>query len=928
METRLSVFCDKAIEAGWLAAAVVVPFYFNVYSSRVFEPDKLTWLRIIALVMSVAWVVWMIELGKTLGDLRRDAGRLARDNPLALPTLALVIVTLIATVASVFPAVSFWGSYQRMQGTLTFLSYVTVFFLAATHLRSRAQVDRLISVILWASLPIALYGIIQHLRLDPLPWGGDVTARVTANLGNAIFLPAYLIMVVPLTIFRFATTFRDLIRSSRLTGAETVPATRLWLLSLITGSYGALLIVQLAAIVFAQSRGPWLGLAAGLATIGFLAALRYRHVKLAALAVVLSVVFVAFVIGLNLPNTPLQGLKDQNIYLNRLGTVLDLQTGTNRVRTLIWAGDDVGGGALALIRSDPVRLLIGHGPETMHFAFSPFYPPELAHFESRTATPDRSHDDILDRIITTGVIGLIAYLVTLVTFYRMALIRLWCSNSTYHKMVLIALLGAISAHFVETIFGIAIAATLTYFWLYLAIAAAWVVPAAIAQPAIAIRAGRSSGDDRAYESRMTTTRRRTAERREIVLEPPGESFGDSVRTVLPWATRPSFWVIAGYTVLSLLLFFAFSAAGVGRAMEPAILMMTEFGWLLLGIYLCTHWISRSDQPRRSWRFEAPWPALAYLALWLVALIVSVRVLLATVIADVYFKQAQGIEASGDFVNSIPRHLSAIQWQPEQDYYFLFLGRAYSELARRVNDGPAQRQIATVEDLFTLSPRQIQTREDAFRAASVALEEAYRINPLNVDNAANLGRLYRLWGANSQDPNLRREHLERSASDYARATALSPNTAHLWNEWGLTLVTMGEWDQGIAKMQHALALDPEFEQTYQYLGEAYFQARRYDEAVAALEKAAEINDNVLGVHSMLGYIYFERGDLQRALAENLKAIQIAPNDVPSRRNLAQIYRELGDKPKALEHIDHAIRVAPESQKPQLQQLRQQIEAELR
>ena len=61
MRTRVSVFCDKVIEAGWLAAVIVVPLFFNIYSQRVFEPDKLSLLRSIALVMSVAWLVRLIE---------------------------------------------------------------------------------------------------------------------------------------------------------------------------------------------------------------------------------------------------------------------------------------------------------------------------------------------------------------------------------------------------------------------------------------------------------------------------------------------------------------------------------------------------------------------------------------------------------------------------------------------------------------------------------------------------------------------------------------------------------------------------------------------------------------------------------------------------------------------------------------------------
>ena len=61
MQTKLGLFCDRIIEAGWLVAIVVVPLFFNVYSSRVFEPDKLSLLRSIALVMIAAWLVRTLE---------------------------------------------------------------------------------------------------------------------------------------------------------------------------------------------------------------------------------------------------------------------------------------------------------------------------------------------------------------------------------------------------------------------------------------------------------------------------------------------------------------------------------------------------------------------------------------------------------------------------------------------------------------------------------------------------------------------------------------------------------------------------------------------------------------------------------------------------------------------------------------------------
>ncbi len=61
MQTRLSVFCNKIIEAGWLAAAIVTPLFFSWYSNRVFEANKVALLRSITLVMLAAWLIKVLE---------------------------------------------------------------------------------------------------------------------------------------------------------------------------------------------------------------------------------------------------------------------------------------------------------------------------------------------------------------------------------------------------------------------------------------------------------------------------------------------------------------------------------------------------------------------------------------------------------------------------------------------------------------------------------------------------------------------------------------------------------------------------------------------------------------------------------------------------------------------------------------------------
>jgi len=142
-QAGLSVLCDKVIEAGWMALVVVVPLFFNVYSQRSFESDKIALMRTIALVMSLAWVIkelearsWKLE---ACPEPRRRVGgwKLVLRTPLVFPTLLLAIVYILTTITSIASRLSLWGSYHRMQGTYTTLSYIVIFFVILHTLRHR-----------------------------------------------------------------------------------------------------------------------------------------------------------------------------------------------------------------------------------------------------------------------------------------------------------------------------------------------------------------------------------------------------------------------------------------------------------------------------------------------------------------------------------------------------------------------------------------------------------------------------------------------------------------------------------------------------------------------------------------------------------------------------------------------------------------------
>jgi tetratricopeptide (TPR) repeat protein/O-antigen ligase len=1074
-KTRLEGFCDKVIEASWLAVLVVVPLFFNVYSSRVFEPDKITVLRSIAVVAAIAWAVKAAEGGLRiphveggLSGVARAVWRQARETPLVLPTMALVIVYLLATATSIVPRVSLLGSYQRLQGTYSTLAYIVIFALILQGLRSREQVERLVTTVVLTSVPIALYGIVQHYGLDPLPWGGDVRARVAANMGNAIFVAAYLIMALPLALYRAVESFSVILTSEESRFIDI----------LLGASYVFIVAIQGIAIFFTQSRGPWLGLIGGLFFFFLVLAVvrRWRWLVWGSVGVILGIA--AFLVVFNLPQSPLAPLQSVP-YVGRLGQVLDKEQTTSKVRVYIWEG------AIDLIlphapleRPDgtrdwlnPLRPLIGYGPESMYVAYNRFYPPGLAHYEARNASPDRSHNETFDALVTTGVVGFVAYMVLFasVVYFgfrwlgvivgkaqRNLFLGCWIgggvlgavtmvlwqgaeflgvglpagiaaglglyliiwglllsprtageagTKSSPYSLLIVGLVAAILAHFVEIHFGISIAATRTYFWVYtgLMVVTGYVVP----QEEGALLAASEVRDEGPQRERRKG-RQRNSKRRQAV---PAPSRLSGVRPVLPYALIVTLILCTlAYDFVSnnearlhspiAVVVASLAKRPQGGTLVPSygILGVVGITWLLGSAIIVAEWLRKSGkgqwpvglatclavplaiglifaltmamrlvstvqqtqlldqtklvigmlaayyvvlfglilaltsslvpvalsasalwQPRRAWAY----PFLAVGAVWAV-LQTNVRV----VEADMIYKQAQPYEQQGMWDYSIILHQEAIKRMPNEDYYDLFLGRAFLEKAKTALPADQAPQTYTMADVLHMTPEKLAglSREDAMNCSEAALNRARQINPLNTDHSANLARLYRTRAEFSSDPAQRHEYLQDSLEYYAEATALSPHAAHLYDEWGIVYMAMDEPEEALAKYEHALILDDRYEVTYMSLGDLYMREDDLEKAKQAYLQAARIAPRSANVYSVLAYIYGTQEDYGSAIEETLKVLDLTTDDqqrYSSYKNLAIYYREVGQADDAIQAAQNALALAPAEERASLEALVTQL-----
>ena len=393
----LAIVADNVAEAAWLASVVVVALHFNLHTFTIFEADKIAMFKVLAALLLAALLL-RISVWRYSGH-TATASEMAAAIPPASAGIAVAL--LLSTGLSIAPQISWHGTYMRAHGAVMELCLLAVLVAQCVGLRRPAQMQRLLDTIVLAATISALYGILQHLKLDPAEWGqaflGD---RVSSTQGNPIFLGAYLVLTLPLTL---ACALQTLLRSTG--GMRNHAQAALQLLSAT---------MQVLAIWFTGSRGPLLGIAAGCLFMAICqaAALNNRKALLALFGAAGAVLL--FLYALNIPNGPLEALRDRP-YLGRLAHVWDTTNRTEsstQVRIETWRhAKDALLTTPALIYADGrvdtwsrLRLLIGYGPETAGFVLPPSYRTEF----HNALFSDRAHNMLWDTLLTTGIIGAVA----------------------------------------------------------------------------------------------------------------------------------------------------------------------------------------------------------------------------------------------------------------------------------------------------------------------------------------------------------------------------------------------------------------------------------------------------------------------------------------------------------------------------------------
>jgi tetratricopeptide (TPR) repeat protein/O-antigen ligase len=924
MTRRLVQVCNTVMEVSWLLALVSIPIFFNIYTSRVFEPDKITLFRTLALVMAAAWLMKELALkaadqsqvpaprpgtrrttrplredflpdGEVIGPDNRPFTRKIIARPLMIPAYILSFAYIAATLISIVPGVSWWGSYDRLQGTYTFFSYVVFFLVIAFNMRERRQVERAITFILLTNLPVTLYGIMQHNKADPLPWQGDTTFRVTSTMGNAIFIAAYLIMVATLVMYRLLTTGKWLIEhrtefsrnssgrarntalswfalygffflfmlglfmvvlnmnanyrpettgvarasgsiesagtaagtANQLVGGTTIgPFWSLPLAVLISfgifflftvkrkdtdnnylfrmvefGCYLLLIGLALVVIIYSKSRGPLAGLLVGLFLLPPILFAVYKKWRLLAGWLGVGLLGGLLLLLFNLPagSTPFEPVFKElrkNPEIARFGEFLQTEDGTGKVRRLIWETDfEILGNAAS---KDPLRLILGHGPESMYYITPRFYQPELGWYEARNAIPDRSHNAYLDSLVTTGIFGLIAYMAFLGLYFYYCVYFLRRTRRFEYRVLLACLMSGMVGHLVEIITGIQIVSSWMMFWFFGGL--------------VVVIGGLVKGSHDPQE--VTQVQEQKKPDKEPVAVEAGVPREKKART-------PERSTRSGAKVTTI------------RSNSPAF----TSGFFDASLY------NVPDAPVKGWY----WAVLVAVVVF--SLYFAIVANFMPIAADTAFKQGQNLASSQRPDEAIIYYRQAATTAVQEDRYALYLGQGYLDLADKARTSEQQKTSQNQQPAASI----LNLAINYLKLSEAELKRANEIAPLNPDHYSNLARLYGQWL--NYEPARRKELLNKQIEWYEKTLEYAPRNARIRGEYAATLVNASRNNDGtvdqklqeraIAAGEEAVRVDPCFEFPRWVLGDIYLGAGKADEAASQHARVAELAPKEMG-----------------------------------------------------------------------------------
>lgn len=401
--SKLEAVCLKIIEFGTYVALfaplVISRSFFFPYVS-----PKTIFFRIVVDVIFIAYILLAVLNRKYL----------PKFNIFVISITVFLGILILTSFTGVNFLKSFWSTFERMTGLLTFFHLYIFFLILISVFKERKYWERILTVSILVGVFLTLYVFTQE----------DSTARGAGTIGNISFLAAYLLFDIFFAISLFL--------SKR--GAWKI-------------FYGITLIIILCPLFFSSSELPRGGIAALFIGL-FILGLSYMVFSQKKILRKLAPIVLIFVILIGI------GISQTNFFKTKMFDIKDLP---GRARQVVW---EIG------LKAWQERFWLGWGLENFNYPFNKYFNPELP--LTTDVWYDRVHNIILDIPVQAGILGLLSYL----GIFGIAIFKLFkiCPKISEEKNLFLPLgmIAILTAYFIQNIFVFDMISSYIVFFLSLA----------------------------------------------------------------------------------------------------------------------------------------------------------------------------------------------------------------------------------------------------------------------------------------------------------------------------------------------------------------------------------------------------------------------------------------------------------------------------
>ncbi len=152
------------------------------------------------------------------------------------------------------------------------------------------------------------------------------------------------------------------------------------------------------------------------------------------------------------------------------------------------------------------------------------------------------------------------------------------------------------------------------------------------------------------------------------------------------------------------------------------------------------------------------------------------------------------------------------------------------------------------------------------------------------------------------------------AEYRRAIELNPSYATAAHWYGMFLVMMGRFEDGLAQLERAAALDPLSSPIRTSVAMALVYARRPQEAIEQCGSVLELDPDFAWAHGVLGQAHLQLGSLEQGVEHSRHASELSGLSPEYQAELAAAYAAAGRRSEALALLSELERPGASSSPP--------------